>query len=138
MKLVNMGKGSKIHNLTVSRNVIVTPDISKIDSLIEIQENGEIIYLDANGNEVHTPESYAAKITLQRQEIFKEIEHEISQLTNEITQAKLNSQLNELKLLPSTMPGQWDFKDALKKFKDFASDLGAKVVAEVAMKQLGY
>ena len=53
MKLVNLGKGAKVHRLGVNRNLIVVDDISKIDALINV-ENGEIIHLDAEGNEVHT------------------------------------------------------------------------------------
>ncbi|QIC69830.1 hypothetical protein [Acinetobacter indicus] len=138
MKLVNLGKGSKVHNLKVNRNIIVVEDISQVESLINIEENGEVIHLDAEGNEVHTPDSYAVKINALRREIFDDLEQEISKLRNEITQAKLNNRLNELKSLPATTDGQWNFRRGLEKLKDFASDLGAKVVAEIAMKQLGY
>lgn len=138
MKLVSIGKGGKVGNLKVNRNIIVTEDLSRIDSLVDIQENGEVVHLDAEGNEVHTPESYAIKINALRREIFDELEEEISKLRNEITQAKLNNKLNELKSLPATIDGQWNFRKSLEKLKDFALDLGAKVVAEIAMKQLGY
>lgn len=138
MKIVNLGKGGKIHNMNVSRNIIVTDDLSPIDSLIEVQENGEIINLDADGNEVHTPKSYAIKITPIRNKQISDLELEISNLKNEVTQAKLLAELNKMKSLPYTMKGQWAFKDALIKFKDFSMDLGAKIVAEIAMKQLGY
>jgi hypothetical protein len=138
VKLVSVGKGGKIGNLKVNRNIVVTDDLSKIDSLIDIQENGEVVHLDAEGNEVHTPESYAVKINALRREIFDDLEREISKLRNEITQAKLNNRLNELKSLPATTDGQWNFRRGLEKLKDFASDLGAKVVVEIAMKQLGY
>src|SRR5690606_39105932 len=117
---------------------IVVEDISQVESLINIEENGEVIHLDAEGNEVHTPDSYAVKINALRREIFDDLEQEISKLRNEITQAKLNNRLNELKSLPATTDGQWNFRRGLEKLKDFASDLGAKVVAEIAMKQLGY
>ena len=138
MNIVSLGKGGKIGNMKVNRNIVVTNDLSKIDSLIDIQENGEVVYLDAEGNEVHTPESYAVKINALRREFFDELEQEISKLRNEITQAKLNSMLDELKSLPPTTDGQWNFKKGLEKLKDFALDLGAKVVAEIAMRQLGY
>ncbi|MCO8058039.1 hypothetical protein [Acinetobacter towneri] len=138
MKLVSIGKGGKVGDLKVNRNIIVTEDLSRIDSLVDIQENGEVVRLDAEGNEVHTPESYAIKINASRREIFDELEEEISKLRNEITQAKLNNKLNELKSLPATIDGQWNFRKSLEKLKDFALDLGAKVVAEIAMKQLGY
>lgn len=138
MKLVSIGKGGKVGDLKVNRNIIVTEDLSRIDSLVDIQENGEVVRLDAEGNEVHTPESYAIKINALRREIFDELEEEISKLRNEITQAKLNNKLNELKSLPATIDGQWNFRKSLEKLKDFALDLGAKVVAEIAMKQLGY
>ncbi|EMR4041856.1 hypothetical protein C3415_07655 [Acinetobacter baumannii] len=137
MKLVNLGKGAKVHRLGVNRNLIVVDDISKIDALINVEENGEIIHLDAEGNEVHTPESFAKKVTSQRNEIFFQLESEIQKLKNEVTQAKLLRELHDLKNYPKTMKGEWKFKQALIKFKDFAIDLGAKVVAEIVIKQSG-
>lgn len=138
MKIISVGKNGKVGNVTMIRTMIVTDDISKIEALVEIQENGEIIHLDLEGNEVHTPESYAKKITVIRREVFEELEQEISNLKNEITKSKLNSRLEELKQLPATSRGQFEFRKRLGYFKDFASDLGAKIVAEIAMKQLGY
>ncbi|AGH35070.1 hypothetical protein ABD1_11820 [Acinetobacter baumannii D1279779] len=93
--------------------------------------------MDAEGNEVHSPESFANKITIQRNEILLQLEAEIQTLKNEVTQAKLLAELTTLKNHPKTMKGEWKYKEALTKFKDFASDLGAKVVAEIAIKQLG-
>ncbi|ENV03505.1 hypothetical protein [Acinetobacter sp. NIPH 817] len=136
MKLINLGKGAKVHNMGIKRNMIVVDDVSQIDALVNVEENGEIIHLDAEGNEVHTPESFASKITIQRNEILLQLESEIQTLKNEVTQAKLLAKLTTLKNHQKTMKGEWKFKEALTKFKDFASDLGAKVVAEIAIKQL--
>lgn len=138
MKLVSIGKNAKVHNLNVKRNIIVTDDISKIDSLIDIQENGEIIHLDADGNEVHTPDSYANKMAPIRNANIYALEIEILKLNNDVTKAKLSNALDKMKNFPPTIESEWEFKNSLTKLKEFASDLGAKVVAEIAMKQLGY
>lgn len=40
--------------------------------------------------------------------------------------------------IPQDPKGQWFFNGALEKLRDFALELGAKVVAEIAMKNMGF
>lgn len=138
MKLINIGKGAKVGTVGLKRSIVIVDDISKIDSLINIEENGEIINIDADGNEVHTNASYALKLKSSRDALFNELQIEISNLKNEVLQAKLLRELEEIKEIPLSSKGQLQFKIALDKFKNFASELGAKVIAEIAMKQLGF
>lgn len=138
MDLIKLGKGAKGENLNVSRNIIVTDDISKINSLISVEENGEIINVDIDGNEVHTEKSFHDKFIVKREQLLNDLESVISEIAEEKIRVKLEESLKEMKDLPNTPKGQWQFRNLLKHLKDFASDLGAKAVAEIAMEQMGY
>ena len=63
MKFLEIGEGGKIGDLKFHRNIMVVDDISKVETFISLGKNGEILNLDAEGNEVHTPESYSQKLS---------------------------------------------------------------------------
>lgn len=138
MRILDLGNDGKAEDITIENNTFITDDPSKLGPLIKMGDNAQLKGLKAAGNESHTPESYAIKIAFQRSVQIQELELAISKLNNEITQTKLLAQLEELKNLPTTTDGQWTFNNVLRKLKEFALDLGAKAVAEIAMKQLGY
>lgn len=54
MKFLEIGDGGKIDDLKFHRNIMVVDDISKVETFISLGKNGEILKLDAEGNEVHT------------------------------------------------------------------------------------
>ena len=138
MDLIKIGKGAKVHTIGLKRSIVVVEDLSQLDSLITVEENGEVYLIDADGNEIHTIDSYAKKLENSRASIYAELQSEISNLKNEVTQAKLLAELSKLKEIPLTVKDHRRFEDAIIKFKAFAYELGAKVVAEMAMKLLGF
>ena len=138
MDMFKFGKGVKVHEMKVKRNIIITEDLSKVNSIVSFEENGEIVNLDAEGNEVLTPESFNNKTIAIRQSILKDLDEAISNIVDENVKIALQKNLEEIKTLPTDLKGQWLFDISLKALKDFALDLGAKVVAEIAMKQIGY
>lgn len=136
MTLIKFGNGSLIMGSSISGNISVKKDST--ESVIEVGDNAKIINSNLNNNEEHTEESYAIKITASRNAFYDELEAEISKLENESTKTKLKTELTDLKSHPTTPKGQWQWNQALNKFKEFSIELGAKIVAEIAMKQLGY
>ena len=75
MKFLEIGDGGKIDDLKFHRNIMVVDDISKVETFISLGKNGEILKLDAEGNEVHTQESYSQKISKERQDFFEQIKN---------------------------------------------------------------
>ena len=141
LKFLEIGEGGKIGDLTFHRNIMVVEDISKVETFISLGKNGEIINLDAQGNEVHTPESYSQKLSKERQEFFDQIKNcelEISSLQNEVMQAKIRKSLNEAKQLPNTSEGEFDFKKKLGEIKSLSKEVGTQLLTAIIMKYLGY
>lgn len=136
MTLIKIGNGGLIMNSSISGNISVKKDST--GGIIEVGDNAKIINTDLDNNEEHTEESFALKITASRNAFYDELEAEISKLENESIKTKLITELTDLKSHPTTPKGQWQWNQALKKFKEFSYELGAKIVAELAMKQLGY
>lgn len=141
MKFLEIGEGGKIGDLKFHRNIMVVDDISKIETFISLGKNGEILNLDAEGNEVHTPESYSQKLSKERQDFFEQInncELEISALQNEVMQAKIRKNLAEAKQLPNTSEGEFNFKKKLGEVKNLSKEVGTQLLTAIIMKYLGY
>lgn len=137
MSLIKFGNQASLINSSISNNTMVSRDPEQA-TIVEFGDNATVQNSNFDGNESHTQESLAIKLAHEREILFKNLEFEISRLENEVVKAKLLKELNEIKEAPLTAKGQWLLNRALNGFKDFALDLGAKVVAEITMKQLGY
>ena len=114
MKFLEIGDGGKIDDLKFHRNIMVVDDISKVETFISLGKNGEILKLDAEGNEVHTQESYSQKISKERQDFFEQIknlESEITSIKNDVMQSKVRSKIKEIEELP--IDDEFNFKRKL-------------------------
>ncbi|WP_212743828.1 hypothetical protein, partial [Klebsiella pneumoniae] len=49
----------------------VVDDLSHVESFVTVGERGEVINLDADGNELHTPDSYREKLKIERGELSR-------------------------------------------------------------------
>lgn len=137
MSLIKFGNDALFVDSRINNNTIVSHNPEQA-TLVEFGDRASAQNSNFDGNESHTPESLAIKLAHEREILFKNLEFEISRLENEVVKAKLLKELNEIKEAPLTAKGQLLLNRALNGFKDFALDLGAKVVAEITMKQLGY
>ncbi|WP_137922873.1 hypothetical protein, partial [Klebsiella pneumoniae] len=50
---MKIGAGAKVTGLRMKRNVMVVDDLSHVESFVTVGERGEVINLDADGNELH-------------------------------------------------------------------------------------
>lgn len=132
LKFLDIGEGAKVNSLNLDSNVIITDDLSKIESFVSVGRYGEVVNLDAKGNEVHTPESYATKLRLTRHEFFEKFEQckeEIESIKDELVRSKIKRLINEAKEQDLTPQGEHKFKECLGKVKDFAINVGASLLA---------
>lgn len=139
MKFLEIGEGGKIDDLKLHRNIMVVDDISKVETFISLGKNGEILKLDAEGNEVHTQESYSQKISKERQDFFEQIknlESEITSIKNDVMQSKVRSKIKEIEGLP--IDDEFNFKRKLSELKDLSKQVGVGILTTVISAYLGY
>ncbi|EJD6043684.1 hypothetical protein J9231_17290 [Providencia rettgeri] len=138
---IRIGSGSKVENFKAKRNIVVTDDLSIVDSIISVGDNSEIINLDADGNEVHTPESYKQKLKRDRQDFFEglhEIQADINSIQNDIVAFKIKKELVGAQNQPMTAKGEFTFKKILGNILSMSKDVGCGVLTAVITKYLGY
>ncbi|ELA8132730.1 hypothetical protein [Vibrio parahaemolyticus] len=143
MKFINIGEGAKVDGLQLKRNILVTDDMSQV-VFVDVGKNGEVINLDANGNQVLTPEAYSKYLDARVSELddcFSEFTEELHKIENEIAKAKINRQLNAVKEeLKQVVPqnSTINYSRALNTLKDLCINLGYGVLAGIATSQLGF
>lgn len=137
MKLIEFGDGVQVGELKVNRNIVIVDDISKIQTLVVVGNNGTFETIDMDGNEVHTPESYSEKLRGARSEFFEDLENirdSIASIKDELLKKKLNNALAEAKNQPLDEEGEWKFKRALNQALDFARETGVAVLSACIVK----
>jgi sRNA-binding carbon storage regulator CsrA len=141
MKFLEVGEGAEIGILNVRRNVMVVDDISTINTFISIGKNGKITHLDAEGNEVHTPASYAKKLEIDRGEFFAEVERckdSIDQIKDELLKARLKDSIAQASQQELDAIGEHRFKQIIKVAYEIAKNTGAAVLATCICAYIGY
>jgi len=141
MKFIDIGEDATVDGLTLNKNVIITDDLSKIETFVSVGKNGRVTNLNADGNEVHTPESYYEKLSYERADLFtqfKECELEIASIQNEVMQSRIKSKIQEINELPINIDNEFDFKRKLGELKDLSKQVGVGVLTSVISAYLGY
>ena len=141
MKFIDIGEGAIVDGLRLNKNVIIADDLSKVETFVSVGKNGRVINLDAEGNEVHTPESYYEKLSYERADLFtkfKECELEISSIKNQVMQSKIKSKIQEIQALPIDSNNEFDFKRKLIELKDLSKLVGIGVITNLISGYLGY
>lgn len=141
MKFIEVGEGSEIGTLNVRRNVMVVDDISSINTFISVGKNGKIAHLDAEGNEVHTPASYAKKLESDREEFFAEVERQkdsIEQISDDLLKQRLKNALAQAKRQGLDSGGEHNFKQIIATAYEIAKSTGAAVLATCISAYMGY
>jgi uncharacterized protein YuzE len=144
MKLINIGEGAKVDGLKLTRNTVVTDDMSQV-VLVDIGKNGEVINLDAEGNQVLTPEAYKDFLNSRTQELklsINEFSEQLKLIENDIAKAKISRQLKivqeELNLIPESSESKFNYNRALSQLKDTCVNLGYGVLAGIITTKLGF
>jgi len=141
MKFIDIAEGGVVDGLKLTKNIIITDDLSKVETFVSVGKNGRVINLDAAGNEVHTPDSYYQKLKSERMDLFssfKECELEISLLKNQVMQSRIKNKIKEIEKLPIDIDKEFDFKKKLTELKDLSIQVGAGVLTSVISAYLGY
>jgi len=133
MKFIHIAKGGKVDGLKLSKNIVVTDDMSSV-VFVDVGENGEVINLDADGNQVMTPEAYKNKLKHDRKELYVELANfksKLEEIENEIAKARIKRQLNEVEELASQydMKSEWKLRQAVTSLKDACKNIGYGVIA---------
>ena len=132
MKFIEIGEGGHVDGLRVAKNIIVVDDISSVHTFISVGKNGRITNLDAEGNEVHTPASYAEKLTDDRAEFFSRLDEmnaSIESIEDDMQKQKVKVLLKEAQSLGITPKDEWSFQTILKSTFEIAKNTGAAVLA---------
>ncbi|MDD9158397.1 hypothetical protein PVK64_19720 [Aliivibrio sp. S4TY2] len=144
MKFINIGEGAKVDGLKLTRNTVVTDDMAQV-VFVDIGKNGEVINLDAEGNQVLTPEAYKDLLNSRTQELklsINEFSEQLKLIENDIAKAKINRQLKivqeELNLIPESSERKFNYNRALSQLKDTCVNLGYGVLAGIITTKLGF
>ncbi|PWE39630.1 hypothetical protein C9I50_18360 [Pseudomonas prosekii] len=141
MKFIDIGEGAKIGELTMTKNIVVVDDISKIETFVSIGKNGEITTVNADGNEVHTPDSYAKKLKKEREDLFSQIKDMravIETIPDDFAKQKIKKALREAEDQPLNQQGERQVKNILGEVLKISKDVGAAVLAAVITSYIGY
>ena len=133
MKIVNVGKNAKVNGLKLTRNIVVTDDVSSVIG-VDIGENGEVINLDADGNEVMTPEAYEVKIKQERQPLLSELasfKEQLNHIENDLHKARIKKELCKVEKLTGQydIRSQFELTNAIKILKETCFNVGCGVIA---------
>ncbi|EMK0754263.1 hypothetical protein AB7211_15520 [Providencia rettgeri] len=137
--VIRIGNGAKVEKLQAMGNMVITDDLSAIDSIISIDDNGEVKDLEADSNEVHTSESYRQKLKHDRQGFFDglhEIQADINSIQNDIIAFKIKKELVDAQNQPMTPKGEFTFKKILGDILSMSKDVGCGVLTAVITKYL--
>ncbi|MFQ2730227.1 hypothetical protein ACK3YQ_06140 [Aeromonas caviae] len=143
MKFIQIGEGAKVDGLKLERNIIVSDDLSQV-VFVDIGKDGEVINLDANGNQVFTPEAYRDHLIAEvkrNKETLADFSEKLLSVDNDIDKARINRQLKlVLHELESTVHNktQFNYKSALSKLRDMCVNLGYGVLSGIITKIIGY
>ncbi|MCA4960985.1 hypothetical protein [Pseudomonas sp. Y24-6] len=141
MKFIDIGEGAKIGELIMTKNIMVVDDISKIETFVSVGKNGEITTVNADGNEVHTPESYAKKLKKERGELFvqlREMRAVIDTIADDFAKQKIKNALRDAEAQPLNQEGEWHVKKILGEVLKISKDVGAAVLSGVITSYIGY
>ncbi|WP_136024035.1 hypothetical protein [Klebsiella oxytoca] len=137
---MKIGAGAKVTGLRMKRNVMVVDDLSHVESFVTVGERGEVINLDADGNELHTPDSYREKLKIERGELQASLEkakEEINSIDNDITSQKIKNQLSAALSQPMDAEGEWNTKRILQGVLDLSKQVGCGVLTAASTHYLG-
>ncbi|WP_318445385.1 hypothetical protein [Photobacterium leiognathi] len=133
MKIVSVGKNAKVGKLSIKRNIVVTNDVSSVVG-VDIGENGEVVNLDAEGNEVMTPEAYTAKLKQERLPLLAELaifKEQLNEIQNEISRARIKREVTKVEelSLQYDISSNDKLKNAVKVLKETCFNVGCGVIA---------
>ena len=142
MKFINIGEGAKIDGLTLRRNIMVTDDTSKV-VFVDVGKDGEIINLDADGNQVLTPGAYKKYLAAEIEKDKCSLNEFLTQLDlieNDIDKARIKRQLKMVleALELSVDNGRFDYNRALSTLRDACENLGYGVLSGIITTLIGY
>ncbi|EGQ7830822.1 MULTISPECIES: hypothetical protein [Vibrio] len=144
MKLINIAEGGKIGDLKLNNNIVVTDDMSQV-VFVDIGKNGEVLNLDADGNQVMTPEAYSAYLDSRVKELqipLKEVTDELEGISNDIDKAKIKRQLkvvrDTLNSVTTSDGGKFNYLRAVSQLTDICKNLGYGVLAGIITTKLGF
>ena len=133
MKIVNVGKNAKVNGLKLTRNIVVTDDVSSVVG-VDIGENGEVTNLDVDGNEVMTPKAYELKIKQERQPLLSELalfKEQLDHIENDLNKARIKRELYKVEKLTGQydISSQSELTGAIKILKETCFNVGCGVIA---------
>jgi len=137
---MKIGADAKVTGLTMRRNVMIVDDLSHVESFVTVGERGEIVNLDADGNELHTPDSYRAKLKIERSELHASLEKakdEVNSIDNDLISQKIKNQLNAALSQPMDAEGEWNTKRILRGVLDLSKQVGCGVLTAAVAHYLG-
>lgn len=141
MKFLELGEGASVEDLQFNRNIMIVDDISKVSTFISVGKNGRILRLTADGNEVHTPESYSQKLNSDRSEFFDAIvklNEDIDGIANELVKQRIKNSLQEASRQENSLDGECRFKRILSELYVISKDAGIAVLASCIATYIGY
>ncbi|MDL2018294.1 hypothetical protein MT367_21550 [Vibrio parahaemolyticus] len=135
MKIVNVGKNGKVGTIEIKRTIIVTDDSSQIVA-VDIGENGEVININADGNQVMTPDAFKAKLEKERQPLLQELEEfkvQLESIENELAKARIKRELKDIEELTQKydLESDWKLERAIRLLKETCFNVGCGVIAGI-------
>ncbi len=141
MSIIKFGDRAKLQDSKVSRNILIVDDIATVEtSIISFGDDAEIIRVDLEGNEIHTPESYALKVKGRREVFFAELsgcQQAIESIQNDLAKQKIKQGLAEAAQQEMTDEGEWKFRRIISGVAHYSKEIGVSVVAAVIGNYLG-
>ncbi|WP_439826176.1 hypothetical protein [Aeromonas caviae] len=143
MKFIQIGEGAKVDGLKLERNIVVTDDMSQV-VFVDVGKNGEVINLDAHGNQVLTPEAYRdyLVVEIEKNKIkLKEFADKLMEIDNDTDKARINRQLKlVLQELDASVHNNsnFNYKMAISKLRDICLNLGYGVLSGILTKMIGF
>ena len=128
---MKIGTDAKVTDLSMKRNVMVVDDLSQVECFVEVGERGEVINLDAEGNELHTPESYRLKLEAERgglQASLTKAGEEINSIGNEFVAQRIKNQLADALSQPMDIHGESKLKRILSGTLELSKQVGCGVL----------
>lgn len=141
MDFIKFGNGAKVSDSSISKNILIVDDLSQVETFITVGDDAEFIRVDIDGNEIHTPESYALKTKSQRDKLFAELaecQGAIEGIQNDIAKHEIKKALKAAAAQDFTSEGEWNFRRIISVAATTSKDVGVAVVSSVISKYLGY
>lgn len=142
MSIIKFGDRAKVTDSKINRNILVVDDISTIETtLITFGDDAEVIRVDVEGNEIHTPESYALRVKGQREKLFAELagcQKAIEGIQDELAKQEIERGLAEAAQQELTEDGEWRFKRIISRVAQYSKEIGVAVIAGVITNYLGH